>query len=89
MVSILEARPHKKKKVQFSRQPFIYKLCKLVLSKLCLQELLVHPEMPGVNELRDRTPVDLKSEIKNVCHVCIAIWDHFERCHCAQRLMQK
>lgn len=49
----------------------------------------MHPEMPGVNELRDRASVDLKREIKNVCHVCIAIWDHFGRCHCVQRLMKK
>ena len=87
MLSNLEARPHKKKKVQFSRQPFIYKLCKPVLSRFCLQELRAHPQMPGVNELRDKISVDLKSKIKNVCHVCIATWDHFERCHCVQRLM--
>lgn len=85
MISNLEARPQKK--VLFSRQPFIYKLCKPVLSRFCLQELLAHPEMPGVNELRDKTSVDLKSKIKKVCHVCIDIWNHFERCHCVQRLM--
>jgi len=87
MISNLEARAHKKKKVKFSRQPFIYKLCMPAPSRFCLQELRSHPEMPGVNELRDKTSRDLKSKIKNISHVCIAVWDHFERCHCVQRLL--
>lgn len=30
----------------------------------------MHPEMPGVNELRDRASVDLSSEIKK-CVPCL------------------
>jgi len=38
-----------------------------------LQEPVSHPETPGVNELYDKTSVDLKSKIKNACHVRIAL----------------
>lgn len=49
-----------------------------------MQEPVSHLETPGVNELNYKTLVDLKSKIKNACHVRIVIWEHFERCHRAE-----
>lgn len=70
MISKLDTRPHQKKKVLFSRQPFLYTLCNPTLSSFCLQEPVSHPEMPGVNELHDKTSCGSEEQDKK-CMLCL------------------